>query len=159
MAAEVVLGFGFEGGAFLKHFLDGTLQLTVVTVEIILRGVVDYDIGIERGVLAIVSTHVDTSYLWDTEHDTVDECLPPYAGRGASYRCADEFANLHILKLAGEAAAVVALVYNHGLVFAVIFVEQFLVELTELGSRGRTVHVIPFIRHPISRRLAMVAFS
>ena len=95
-----------EGIGFLQHFLNDSLQLTIMSAKIILWGVIDNDLRLQKGVLAIVATHIDTPHLWDTEGDTVDECLPPYAGSRTCYRRSDELANLQVLIFTRESAGI-----------------------------------------------------
>jgi hypothetical protein len=110
VSSKLVFVLLLEGSAFLQHLLYGALQLTVATGEVILGRVVNHDIGIKLGVLAVVATNIYTTYLWDTEYDIVDKCLPPYAGRSTGYRSTDKLTYLHILILTRESTGITVVV-------------------------------------------------
>ena len=96
-----------------------------MTVEVIIRTIVDNDIGVERSILAVVATDVDTTNLWDTEDDTIDERFPPNTGRSSCYRSTDYLTNLHVLILTWESAGIAV----------VIFANQNARRLVPLSSR------------------------
>ena len=98
----------------LQHFLDGAFELAVVAGEVVLGGVVDLNIGQQRGVLAVVAAHVTAAYLRDAEdHRVVNQRLPPDGGHRARYGGTDEFADPQFLIDKGEAVAVAVVVLAH----------------------------------------------
>ena len=96
------------------HFADGSFELRVAAVDIVLGGVVDLDVGEELLILHVLAPHVLLADLRDAEDEgAVHERLPPHAGGGACDGGADERADAQFAIDPGEAAAVGVAVFVH----------------------------------------------
>ena len=74
----------------LQHFLHCYFQLGIDTLQGLIRLIVDFDVRLELVVFCILTAHVYTSYLWNTEDDAwVDLSFPPNGCHGSWYGGAD----------------------------------------------------------------------
>ena len=97
---------------FLHHQLNGSFELSVVTIEEVFGCVVHFDVGVELGIFSIASAHIAASHLRNTEdHTIVDECFPPYGSHRAGYGSTDEFADSQLFVDEGEAVSVAVIVF------------------------------------------------
>ena len=82
----------------LEHFLDGTLQLSVVARKEILWTVIYDNVGVERSVFAECAVHVLTPNLRNAEDErTVHKHLPPYGSHSTCHWRSYEFSDTESL--------------------------------------------------------------
>ena len=104
---------------FLHHFLYGSDELSIMTIDVILWRIIHLDVWIEGGVLAEGATHVTATYLRNTEYQAaVHQCLPPYGSHCSSHWCTNQLTDAQLLIYPWETmtVAVVVLADQDGLV-------------------------------------------
>ena len=95
----------------LHHFLHGSDELGVMTIDVILWRVIHLYMWIKGGVLAEGATHVAATYLRNTEYQTaVHQCLPPYGSHCSSHRRTNQLADAQLLIYPWETMAVAVVV-------------------------------------------------
>ena len=95
----------------LHHFLYGSDELGIMTIDIILWRVIHLDVWIEGGVLAEGTTHITATYLWNTEYQAaVHQGLPPNGSHCTSYRRTNQLTDAQLLIYPWETMAVAVVI-------------------------------------------------